>query len=311
MTLHAHPAQAPESLACALARGCLPIHRKKTPPNPQHTRQGGMSLIELLVGMVLGLLVIGVAMGALMASRSVTGTVSDASLLQQHASHLFRIMGRQIRQAGTLRLNLAVQKAPGQPIDVADTVAFEARSQDFSPAQDSLRGLDSPTAGQFRLIAGYSNYTEPLYEQDEDISLQRNCLGQANSETLIQSRFVLDTNNSLRCAGSDAPQPLAENVANFQVRYLMQEANGIARIQYVNAAGVQDNWPRVFGVEVCLVLFGTEAVDMPAGSSYTDCADSGGTASTVNMATLPAPRSRRLHMVFRSVYQLRSQGLAG
>jgi type IV pilus assembly protein PilW len=195
---------------------------------------------------------------------------------------------------------------------VADAVAFEARSPDFIPAQDTLRGLDNPASGQFRLVAGYSNYTEPLHQQDEDISLQRNCLGQANSETLIQSRFVLDTrNNSLRCAGSDTAQPLAENVANFQVRYLLQEANGMARIRYVNAAGVQGNWSRVFGVEVCLVLFGTEAVDMPARSTYTDCADSNGMAATIDMTALPPPRTGRLHMVFRSVYQLRSQGLAG
>ncbi|MDR0201623.1 MAG: PilW family protein [Delftia acidovorans] len=274
--------------------------------------QGGLSLIELLVGLALGLLVIAVAMGALMASRSVTGTVSDASVLQQQASQVFRILGRQIRQAGTLRLNLAVHKAPGEAIDAADAVAFEARTQDFNPAQDTVRGLDNPANGQFKLVTGYSNYTLPLHLQDEGLSLQRNCLGQVNSDTLIQSRFVLDTrNNSLRCAGGDTAQPFAENVANFQVRYLLQEANGIARLRYVNAADVQDNWPRVFGVEVCLVLFGTEAVDMPAGSTYTDCAGSDGKAATIDMTALPTPRTGRLHMVFRSVYQLRSQGLAG
>ena len=68
--------------------------------------QRGVSLLELLVGIAIGLLVVAVAMGALMASRGLSGTVSDASTLQQQASYAFRIMGQQIRQAGGLYLNL-------------------------------------------------------------------------------------------------------------------------------------------------------------------------------------------------------------
>ena len=83
-------------------------------------RQRGLSLVELLVGLFLGLLIIGVAMGALMASRAVSATVSDAGQLQQQASHLFRVMGRQIRQAGSLRLLLASHKKATEAIDVAD-----------------------------------------------------------------------------------------------------------------------------------------------------------------------------------------------
>ena len=72
--------------------------------------QRGLSLVELLVGLLLGMLIIAVALGALMASRAVSGTVSDASQLQQQASHIFRVMGRQIRQAGSLRLLLSSAK---------------------------------------------------------------------------------------------------------------------------------------------------------------------------------------------------------
>lgn len=277
-------------------------------------RQRGLSLVELLVGLFLGLLIIGVAMGALMASRAVSATVSDASQLQQQASHLFRVMGRQIRQAGSLRLLLASHKKATEAIDVADPVAFEAGALDFNPTHDTIQGLDAPGRSQYKLAVGYSNYTQPLHTSAIETSLQRNCLGQTNSDSLILSRFVLDASkNTLRCAGapSAGAQPLARNVANFQVRYLIQAPGGAARIQYVNAAAVGQDWPRVVGAEVCLVLFGNEAIDMPANSSYTDCADSDGTAESIHMATLPAPRTRRLHMVFRSVYQLRSQGLAG
>ena len=54
-----------------------------------------------------------------------------------------------------------------------------------------------------------------------------------------------------------------------------------------------------------LVLFGTERIDLPEGASYTGC--DGSTA--VNITTLAAPRTNRMHYVFRNVFQLRSQGL--
>lgn len=197
---------------------------------------------------------------------------------------------------------------------MADPVAFEAGAPDFDPLHDTILGLDAPGRAQYKLAVGYSNYTQPLHTSAIESSQQRNCLGQTNSGSLILSRFVLDTGkHTLRCAGapSAGAQPLAQNVANFQVRYLIQSPNGDARLQYVNAAAVGQDWSRVVAAEVCLVLFGIEVINMPADSSYTDCASSDGTAESIDMTTLPAPRTRRLHMVFRSVYQLRSQGMAG
>ena len=283
--------------------------------------QRGVTLIELLVGITIGLLTVAVAMGALMVSRGVSGTVSDASEIQQQASYAFRVLGQQLRQAGSLKLKLAAAKDPSDtsaPL-VGDPVAFEtsfsaADGSTFSLATDTLRGLDAPGSGEYALTVGYRNYTEPLYTSASDVSLQRNCLGENGTSALVQSRFVLNTaTNELRCAGTGQPQPIIRNVANFQIRYLMQTAagSGSPNMRYVDATTVGDadnpNWARVFGVEVCLVLYGNEPIDLPAGSTYTDC--DGTTA--VDMTTLAAPRTRRMHMVFRNVYQLRSQGLAG
>lgn len=82
-------------------------------------------------------------------------------------------------------------------------------------------------------------------------------------------------------------QPIVRNVANFQVRYLIQTAagSGNPNMRYASATTVGTNWARVFGVEVCLVLYGNEPIDLPAGSTYIDC--DGTTA--VNMTTLGAP----------------------
>lgn len=285
--------------------------------NQRPAPQRGVTLIELLVGITIGLLTVAVAMGALMVSRGVSGTVSDVSEIQQQASYAFRVLGQQLRQAGSLKLKLAAAKDSSDtsaPL-VGDPVAFETSftggdGSSFNPATDTLSGKDTPGTGEYALSVGYRNYTEPVYTSASAQSLQRNCLGGKGSDALVQSRFVLNTDtNELRCDGNGQVQPIIRNVANFQVRYLMQTAagSGSPNMRYVDAATVGTNWPQVFGVEVCLVLYGNEPIDLPAGSTYTDCDG----ATAVNMTTLAAPRNRRMHMVFRNVYQLRSQGLAG
>lgn len=283
--------------------------------HPSHHNIQGVSLVEMLVGIVIGLMTLAVAMGALMASRSATSTVGDASNLQQQASHVFRILSQQIRQTGSLRLNLATQKSDDAvDFDANDVVAFEAKTLGFDPKVDTLLGIDTPSSKQYKLTTGYRNYKEPLHvatPPDTLDSLQRDCLGQQDSSNLnrIRSQFVL-TGTDLMCAGSGNPQPIASNVANFQIRYLVQtfpSGFGDPQLKYVNAATVANNWSNVYGVEICLVFFGTEV--LPAGASYTDCTAADGTTATVKTDTLAAPRTNRMHKVFRSVFQLRSQGL--
>ncbi len=297
-----------------------------SPPMCTRPLQRGVTLIELMIGIAIGLMTIVVAMGAMMVSRGVSGTITDASQLQQQASYVFRVMGQQIRQSGSMRLNLAANKAATDPVEVDDVVAFSPNTEiysafpDIPPTIPSVAGKDAPSAGEYKLSLAYQNYQEQSFPSGTNVSFFRDCLGDQPSGTIIQSQFVLD-NGELRCAGSDnVPQSLIRNVADFQVRYLVQSRaaaiSGLPTIQYVDAANVppiaaggSPDWSSVFGVEVCLVLYGDEPIDMPAGSTYIGC---DGTA--VNMSStgaLAAARKNRLHMTFRSVYQLRSQGLAG
>lgn len=292
----------------------------------KRSAQRGVTLIELLVGITIGLLTIAVAMGALMVSRGVSGTVSDATEIQQQAAYAFRVFGQQLRQAGSVKLKLSAAKmieddVPALP---GEAVAFETDYSDgtnsFVLSKDTLSGLDTPSSTEYKLTTGFRNYTEPLYTASAPQSVQRNCIGAGETAVLVQSAFVLfvdpidPTRRELRCQGNAGiPQPIIRNVANFQVRYLMQSAAGTGspNLRYVDAATVgapgSPGWAQVFAVEVCLVLYGNEAIDLPAGSTYTDCDG----ATPVDMTTLAAPRNRRMHLVFRNIYQLRSQGLSG
>ena len=79
--------------------------RGKNPSKSRAMRrqaQRGITLLELMIGIAIGLLVVAVAMAALMVSRGVSGTVSDASGIQQQAAYGMRLIGLQLRQGGSL-----------------------------------------------------------------------------------------------------------------------------------------------------------------------------------------------------------------
>jgi len=314
----------------------IPTNRRTSPPN-----QNGVTLIELMVGIAIGLLVIAVALGALMVSRGVSGTVSDVSDIQQQAAYAMRVIGMQTRQAGSLRVNLDAEgntktESPynvSVAIEIAPPPELSASSPIFNAENPEhiVAGTTSPDS--FRV--GYRRYTEPVFvDNAAEQSLSRNCLGgpaDSSTDQKIENIFWLDDQNQLRCLGNEgnenflalpppirAGQPLLRNVASFQVRYLLQDNRttpGTPTISKVDATAITTvaDWARVQGVEVCFVLYGTEAIDLPQSppandpsTSYRDCNN-----ALVDMRTLAAPRTNRMHMAFRNVFQIRSQGLLG
>ena len=253
--------------------------------------QAGLTLIELMIGLAVGLLVVAVATVSLLGSRSVTGAVSDISGIQQQAAYVMRTFGTQLRQAGSLYLDLGLD-ADGEG-EITSATAFQLRgSTDTAIAENNGS-----------VTIRFTGYEEPTFANAGPIS--RNCLGApgsipAGTTASIESIFTLN-DTDLRCND----QPIAQNVAAFQVRYLLQGTDqDDPTMLYTNSAGVAD-WNRVQGVEVCLVLFGTERIDVPAGgASYTGC-----DGNDVDITTLEGKRTNRMHYVFRNVFQLRSQGL--
>lgn len=288
-------------------------------PLPARLAQRGITLIELMVGLLIGLLVVGVAIAALMASRGVSGTVTDASAIQQQGAYAMRVIGQQLRQAGSLYLNPNSAGAVQANILNAP-VAFEVKSEPPSGAAPSASGSFNPATdtlvdGPGDLNIGYRRYTDPVFTGATPVSLSRNCTGgpgDGSSDRRVESIFQL-AGTELHCGGNDtrdSRQPVVQNVASFQVRYLVQDATstpGAAQMRY-RAAGsmTPGDWRRVQAVEVCLVLYGNEPMGLAAGSTYLDCDN-----NAVDLTTLTGERKQRMHLMFRNVFQLRSQGMVG
>ncbi len=288
------------------------------PHDPSHRiaskvrrQQDGVTLIELMVGIAIGLLVIAVAMGALMASRGITSTVSDATSMQRQAAYAFRVMGQQIKQAGSLELSLDPNIAgfSASSSNAAMTpVAFDPPDPTGArPAFDRLAstvtGADSPVS----FTVGYQNYVEMTTgSATAPTSLLRDCLGQnpaigsggsLATTPVISSQFQRNTTtNELTCIGSGAAgaQAIIGNVTDFQVRYITQAPN-TTTMQYQSSASAIGDWSSVYAVDVCIELTGSEITTTDSSATYKNCS---GTSTAYG---------NRLKMVFHNVFQIRSQ----
>ena len=267
-------------------------------PLPLRTSQRGATLLELMVGITIGLLTVAVALGALMVSRGVSGTVSEASQLQQQASYAFRVIGQQLRQAGSRQLD---------PLTTPDVHAKFYAPNDV-PVEFSgimpISGKDAPGTTEFALEVNYQNIKELTVLQPTDGEYQiRNCL-QEKAEAasvplpMVSNKFKRNTTDgTLVCAGTGAAQPIIQNVKDFTIQYLTQATDGTPSAaptyQYVNATTVGSGWLKVYAVQVCLELEGTERIDT-AGAKYIKCDGS------------EVDRGNKLRMVFRNTYHIRN-----
>ncbi len=267
-------------------------------PLPLRTSQRGATLLELMVGITIGLLTVAVALGALMVSRGVSGTVSEASQLQQQASYAFRVIGQQLRQAGSRQLD------PVTPPDVhAKFYAPNNVPVVFSGIMP-ISGKDTPGATEFALEVNYQNIKELTVLEPTDGEYQiRNCL-QEKAEAasvplpMVTNKFKRNaTDETLVCSGTGAAQPIIQNVKDFAIQYLTQATDGDSSAaptyQYVNATTAGSGWLKVYAVQVCLELEGTERIDT-VGAKYKKC---DGTE---------VDRGNKLRMVFRNTYHIRN-----
>lgn len=288
-----------------LSKYSVPVQLKRPLPRiVSMRREAGMTLVELMVGIIIGLLVVGAAIAGLMASRSASGTVSDATQLQQQASYAFRILGQQIRQAGSLELNLDVERVTGSttPLSAGSKVGFKV---DYTQWDQIIDGKDSPAGNEFALTVGYQNYFEDQFDAASTTTLFRDCLGEGGLQSggdypRIINRFAV-RNGALVCNGASGnTQEIIRNVNDFRVGYYVQSdaVTGVPKLKKVNAADVE-RWSDVVALEICLDLIGDVAVHLPANSTYRNCSNNA------------VGYGGRIHQVFRNVFQLRSQGVLG
>lgn len=276
--------------------------------------QAGLTLVELMVGLALGMLVTLIAITALMSSRGISVTTSESTKIQQQAGYAFRVIGQQLRQAGSIELSLG-DITSANVNSAFSPVTFDPGNL-FNRASFTIKDTGSATAPE--LSVGFQNVLERIYKDNRQNPsdtvlgyIAVNCLadvpGGKSANTPANTRanpnvvsiFSINSKKELVCGtpGSSGAQPIVKNVTGFTVNYMVQSyGGGQFNMQRVPASGVAD-WGKVYAVEVCLDLHGDEIMKVYDPSlTYIDCNDN---AVSFN---------QRMHLVTRHTFLLRSQG---
>lgn len=222
-----------------------------------------MSLIELMIGMVIGLLVVLVALGTMASTRTASRAVGDSTRLQQDASTAFRIIGHFARQAGARRL---IDTSVGSGMVTFNT-NYQGIRMDPQPWQAIwINGTDGDDGTPDTLVVHS--------DSQEDLNASVDCLGEPSTDLDgIQNTFTVG-GGMLRCDGtggaSDGAVALIQGVEDFQVWYGLRDSTGMRYVTATDmAAAAPAPWGRVESVRVCLRLAG-ELTDNP-GAATTGC----------------------------------------
>jgi type IV pilus assembly protein PilW len=275
------------------------------------TRQLGASIMELMVGITIGLLVVIAALGSLVYTHVSSTTMVDATRLQQKADSTFRLINFQTLQAGAIELTPTVDPA---------TVVFSTTYTGFNPITTTLatnivsvHGVDEDGLNKDVLRISY---------QDNGTNTLRDCLGQTTAAVTqnirVDNEFTyVAASNELRCKGAAAgatAQPVLDGVEDFQVTYGIRTVALVTKIenfQLLTAAqvdalppifdDVEKNggdsapWARVSAINVCLQLRG----DMQGNPQP-------GMNPIVSCAGPTIANDGRLRRVFRRTFSLRN-----
>jgi type IV pilus assembly protein PilW len=300
-------------------------------PATRHTKpatQGGFSLVELMVSMVIGLVIVGAVFANYLTNKTGARQTEAMAQVTDDATTAFGILRSQIAMAGysqptsvnaagemvRANLGLAVLGCEGG-FGTGATTAADAATVTCVAAPSAGTNAANPDALMVRYQADMSN-TPIVKDSATNADSPSDCQGSAITAVdatagvvVADNRFRVDTTAAeLECSGSgDRPQgaqPLVQNIIDMQLSYGVAAATapGVVNryvraneVAVAGAVGYEANWANVVAVRVCLVVRSTDAV-LDAVTDYRDC---NGTVTT--------PPDRRVYRAFTSTILLNNR----
>jgi type IV pilus assembly protein PilW len=227
-------------------------------------RQRGLSIIELMVALAIGLLIVAAGLVILVDTRLTSATVVDGSRLQGRADMMLRVLGFHLSQAGAVEL----------ADNGAGAVVFSGEYTGYDPAVTgsafmSVHGVDGGTSASDTLRISYEDDGTIL-----DCRGNRTTTVSGSGASRIDHQFTRSTAGELMCRGASGTTELAigDGVEDFQVSFRVRNGTGGATSFSTHSAATMPaaDWPRVAAVTICLQVAG-ELTSLPANGSVTGC----------------------------------------
>lgn len=299
-------------------------------------RQAGITLVELLVAMVVGLSVIGAGLAMYVSSGSSSSASGQIAQMSEDANAALSILRTHVAMTGYSRPIGATATGmtklyDGQVIfGCQNGLSANSTSQLMTSGTTLTCDGGAPSANEMLIVA---------YEADTNNTIPTStntgtdCLGHeipalthatAGTYYIAENRFYLSPTGSLWCQGNGnkstpgapgTPQPLVDNIADFSVMYGVASSEvgsptvpGTYAKRYMTASEVGDmanaNWKNVVSVRLCVVVRSEDNALDAVAPPYQDCH---GKTITPTTWGSPAKADKRSYRLFTSTVVLHNR----
>lgn len=307
--------------------------------------QQGLTLIELMIALALGLFIVFTAMGLLVASKAGYVMQDQQAQIQETGRYAIEILSRAVRQAGYENWHSAAMPTQVDATFSASVIGRDAMTlKKTTPALDSLTSANVVNGSD---VLALRFFGDDVYGEEGAIL---NCAGLPVAATGAEqergwSIFFVARDSAgepeLRCKyqsktswNADA---IARGVESFQVLYgIDADGDGVAE-QFLNADGINaldeqlllsgDNalartsdfnrrthWKKVSVIKLGLLVRGSQVARDDVlrseydlfGAAYSDMHAVGDKGVRITESVLPGATKNRIRKVFTHTIQLRN-----
>lgn len=261
-------------------------------PVRMRSRARGISLVEVMISLVIGLVVVGAVMVSLIGSGNTGRFQSAYAGMNEDAQIGLSILSRDLQMTGYAKPTALVSN--GAPSPTFSLTSTTLGSTTFVFGCDN--GFANPTAATVACGTSTTPALEVAYEADTgntvaNAGVPSDCLGNAiaaGPPYVARNRYFISTGTSgrpeLYCASNNAAnaaQPLIENIENMKIWYgVSVPAAPTQVVRYVTAtqiaalgAGAPAEWAQVISARICVLVRSAEPV-LNSGEdpiAYLDC----------------------------------------
>lgn len=301
-------------------------------------RSRGLTLIELLVSLVIGLLLVIAASATYLYSKNAYNAVSETSQVEGNGRFALNMLSRYVQTAGFVMLNPKATNLQGALVNKLRGCDFGLTNGTTAASSTDLNCRAATPAGE-RQSASLSVFFDTDAYNAAGANFQGfNCVGNKPIETAItdelgavsftswqsRSHFFISTFTSgtpnggtvtrgqLSCVGESNPagggaisyqiQPLIPGIDQLAINYILPStvAPKIAQgIQTAAQVTAADRWGDVMAVEICVLAHSIQSAGNDTGTAYTDCYGNPIAASGTD-----------IYRTFRTTVNLRNRTLA-
>lgn len=242
---------------------------RAVPRCPARSKQSGLTLIELMIALGLGVFLLSGILQVFLGSRQSFEVIHAQAAMQEAGRFSMTLVGGTLRQAGYINAG-AIDPNQGDEMaqKLANIIDGEDKFEEHWPAENNFEagaavyGQDSPTGLGLTDADGDSEVVSFRIQGDVDVAMT-DCAGNdmPDGETdIVEMSYYVDSDDQLRCQTSrDATNPgshvLVSGVEQMKVIYGVSDDTPPFRpIKYVDSASMGvDDWPNVVAVRLGLL----------------------------------------------------------